>query len=595
MPRLSLYRSEKTNDFKFLDRSIKEMFTVGATDLFVHKYLGPKEQGANKDLTQPEITNTDPTKIQDLLFLENRDRSYEPNVYRVRGHYNVQNLDFDLSQFGLFLNNDIIFITVHYNDMIDLIGRKLMVGDVFELPHLTDYHPLNDLIPTSLRRYYQITDANFASEGFSQTWFPHLWRIKCEPLVDSQEFSGILESPLNKDNYLGEWNRNSTYVPGYVVTYGGKNYNSLDEIPANIPVTGPEFDNATAYPEGSVVTDAGITYLVIQDIPVGEPSVLISDTNYLTPIWELSVADNLRDILGRYNKNIAINDAAIAEATRLLPQSGYDRTQLYVAPIASDTGKPALPVSVLTNGIAPQPTRGVIQMVYSQGYAIPSPVINIPSGQVSNLNSLMAEANNALQALYRVNLEIIELAPDLTENGSGQVFNDIALAVQAIGTQPQPYGTSDTISARTDQDPTQPNFDGTIIPDIMNYRADTDPRFHYVAKSSPAGFGYTDGYLVGDGTAPNGEPTGAGIAFPSGPSVGDYFLRTDYLPQQLFRWDGRLWVKISEKVRTGTALGADDQSIRSTFINNTNTTTLSDGSKIPERAALSSILKIQAD
>jgi len=43
--------------------------------------------------------------------------------------YNVQNLDFDLSQFGLFLNNDIIFITVHYNDMIEQFGRKLIISD----------------------------------------------------------------------------------------------------------------------------------------------------------------------------------------------------------------------------------------------------------------------------------------------------------------------------------------------------------------------------------------------------------------------------------------------------------------------------------
>ena len=93
----------------------------------------------------------DPTNIQDLLFLENRDRKYEKDIYRLRGHYNVQNLDFDLSQFGLFLSNDTIFITVHYNDMIDILGRKMMVGDVIELPHLLDYNPLKETnrVPSS--------------------------------------------------------------------------------------------------------------------------------------------------------------------------------------------------------------------------------------------------------------------------------------------------------------------------------------------------------------------------------------------------------------------------------------------------------------
>ena len=175
MPRLSLWRPNKTNDYNFFDKIISEQFAAGSTDLYVHKYMGPTNQGPSIDATQPQYDVLNPTNIQDLLFLENRDRSYDPNIYRLRGHYNVQNLDFDLSQFGLFLNNDIIFITVHYNDMIQLVGRKLMVGDVIELPHLLDYNPLKETIPTALKRFMQITDANYASEGFSPTWFPHLW------------------------------------------------------------------------------------------------------------------------------------------------------------------------------------------------------------------------------------------------------------------------------------------------------------------------------------------------------------------------------------------------------------------------------------
>ena len=122
MPKLSLYSPTKQNDYRYLDRTISETLTVGGTDLYIHKYLGPEAQTPSPDYTQPQYISPDPTQIQDLLFLENRDRKYDPNIYRLRGQYNVQNLDFDLSQFGLFLNNDIIFIVVHYNDMIDIIG-----------------------------------------------------------------------------------------------------------------------------------------------------------------------------------------------------------------------------------------------------------------------------------------------------------------------------------------------------------------------------------------------------------------------------------------------------------------------------------------
>ena len=552
MPRLSLYRSEKSNDYKFFDKIIKEQFTVGGTDLYIHKYSGIKDQGPSIDLTQPQHNSADPTKIQDLLFLENRDRKYEPNIYRLRGHYNIQNVDFDLSQFGLFLNNDVIFITVHYNEMIDLIGRKLMVGDVIELPHLTDYHPLNEIIPAALRRYYQVTDGDVASEGFSNTWYSHLWRIKCEPLVDSQEFSNILDQPMNKDNYLGDWSTTTVYPAGYTVSFGDKNYLTKIDTPAGIPCT---------------------------------------NTTY----WQLDTADNLKDILGRYNTNIAINNAANAEAARQLPSSGYDRTQLYIAPL-DEQSIPLPPVSIVYLKGTPKLPTGNLAEITSPGYKHAAPVIRISAAALQSIWDMTADMDQSkLTEFIQMSLKVAEIKPDRTDTGSGAVSGQLVLTAKALGAVDGPYGTGDNTYSDATQDPTSPNFTGTIIPNIMNYRADTDPRYNFVAKSSPRGFGYTNGYLVGTAEAPNGLPTGSGITFPSNPKVGDYFLRTDYLPQQLFRWDSSLWIKISDNVRTGTALGANDKSQRASFINNSNITVLTNGTTIPEKQSLSQIFKIQVD
>jgi len=208
MPRLSLYRPNKTSDYKFLDKTISEMYTVGGVDIFVHKYLGPKIVGDSTvqsdavegDVTRPVYDETDPLAIEDLLFLENRNRDYDDDVYIMRGVYNVQDIDFDLTQFGLFLNGDTLFITFHYNDMIDSLGRKLMPGDVLEFPNLKDYHPLDMSGPKALPRYYVIQDAAFAAEGFSPTWLPHLWRVKATPMQASQEFDDILNKPMDPDN-----------------------------------------------------------------------------------------------------------------------------------------------------------------------------------------------------------------------------------------------------------------------------------------------------------------------------------------------------------------------------------------------------------
>lgn len=194
MPRLSLYRPEKGNDFRMLDRVIYEQFQVGGTDIVIHKYLGPI------DTLEGEATPTTPVNgnaipelgIQDVLFMENRDRKYEPDVYVSRGTYTMQDIDFNLQQFGFFLTNDNIMITFHLRGIVELLGRKLMSGDVLELPHLKDEYALGDDM-VALKRFYVVSDVARPAAGYSQTWYPHLLRAKCEPLVDSQEYKQILD------------------------------------------------------------------------------------------------------------------------------------------------------------------------------------------------------------------------------------------------------------------------------------------------------------------------------------------------------------------------------------------------------------------
>jgi hypothetical protein len=195
MPRLSLWKKEKTNDFHFMDKIIREQFLVGGTGVLVHKYVEPADQGASNDPTRPNYRADDilnETKIQDLLFLENRDRIYDPDVYELMGVYNVGDQDFDLTQFGLFLSADTIFISFHINDMVDRIGRKLMAGDVIELPHVRDDLLLDQSKP-AVNKFYVVQDASRAAEGFSQTWYPHIWRIKASPMTDAQEYRDILQ------------------------------------------------------------------------------------------------------------------------------------------------------------------------------------------------------------------------------------------------------------------------------------------------------------------------------------------------------------------------------------------------------------------
>ena len=366
MPRLSLYRPEKGNDYKFFDRTISEMFTVGGTDVNVHKYLGP--------LDQPFTSNTEPgttgiTAIQDLLFLENRDRKYDTSVYTMRSIFRINDNDFDLQQFGLFLTGDTMFAVFHLNDMVQTLGRKLMVGDVMELPILKDYWPLDDTISVALKRYYVVQDAARASEGFSATWYPHLWRVKLQPLVDSQEYKDILNNII-----VGDTNRDGI-INGSDSTLG--------------------------------------------------------------------------NVLSTWNKFITINDAIVSRAEDDVPASGYDVSHIYTVPTNPD-GSPGDPLGLDASSNA-----------------------NVSSNS---------------------------------------------------------YSSSSTVTTATK----------------------------------------VQGYLTGDALPPNGASVAAGISFPSSPTVGNYYLRLDYVPNRLFRYDGRRWVKVEDAVRTNLTPGTDNKTQRSSFVNDTN-------------------------
>ena len=308
MPRLSMWRDNKTNDYRYLDRNIGEMYAVGGVSFLVHKYLGPKVGGddstdsGNHDATQPVYNQESPLFIEDLLLLENRDRNYDPDVYVMRGIYNTQDVDFDLTQFGLFLNNDTLFLTTHFNTMIDILGRKLMNGDVLEMPNLKDYYPLDSSIAKSIPKYYVIQDAAYATEGFSQTWFPHLWRVKATPMVNSQEYKSITDRPFEPENI---WDNANFYPSGTIVNYNNTYYTALINVPAGIDIT---------------------------------------NTTY----WQVKVADTIAEIISTRAKDLEINDAILTQAEVEVPLSGYDTVKFYILPTFAN-GQPAVDGSTISD------------------------------------------------------------------------------------------------------------------------------------------------------------------------------------------------------------------------------------------------------
>lgn len=408
MPKISFWKNgDHSADYRFMDKQIRGMLTAGATGCLIHKYLGPQNPATpTNDPTIPTYDTLTETNIQDMLFLENRDRVYDTSIYAMRGHYNVANLDFDLSQFGLFLSSDIIFIVFHINDMIDIMGRKLMVGDVIELPHLRDYNPLNTTLDASLARFFVVQDAANAAEGFSQTWWPHLWRVKCGPLVDSQEYQSILDQIAASDNV---------------------------------------------------------------DTPVGQ-------------------------LVSNYQTQLGISQAVLAEAEGDTPETGYNVDYLYTLPVVL--------------------------------------------------------------------------------NSQGQYPGDTTI----VGADNTAYTADNYTAPASESDGADTNF--TINADYGPVSPDTKQ----------------EGYLSGDGVPPNGFPVSAGITFPMNPTEGDFFLRIDFMPNRLFRFNGSRWLKIEDAVRTNYTPGATNNFTQlETFYSNTTTYVDDNGITQPGRQSLSGALRPKAD
>lgn len=184
MPRISLWNPVKGNDFNFTDRAVGESLRIGGDGILVHEYIGPTTDSDGG-------TDTSLTTIQDVLFLTNNNRKYNPDVIELRGHYTPQDVNYDLSQFGIFLSSDTIRVQFHYNDMVDALGRKLIAGDVLEFPNMRDTPIFDNAV--GINRYYVVQDALYAAGGYGQKWFPHLWLVRAKMITGSVEYKEIID------------------------------------------------------------------------------------------------------------------------------------------------------------------------------------------------------------------------------------------------------------------------------------------------------------------------------------------------------------------------------------------------------------------
>lgn len=190
----NMWKKGRTNDYKFIDSAIAEQYNIGGVDMWLYAYIGPKKLANNNDLTFGSGNSTtdglNVSSISDLIFGDSPYRNYNLEAITIPAVYQIQEATPDLKIPGLFFNFNTMDITIHYNTMMQRVGRKIMPGDVIELPNLRDTDVIG--VDSGINRFYVVQDSFRTSEGYSATWQHHIFKLRVKPLTDSPEYSDII-------------------------------------------------------------------------------------------------------------------------------------------------------------------------------------------------------------------------------------------------------------------------------------------------------------------------------------------------------------------------------------------------------------------
>lgn len=134
------------------------------------------------DYSQTSLNN-----IQDMILLENRTRDYATEPLMVKGYYDIQAPLTDITGFGSSIPITYT-IKVHFNSVVAILGRPIVVGDLIELPSETQYTP--DLKP--LKRWLEVTDVTWDATSYTPGWQPTLLQVTAQPALATEETQDVL-------------------------------------------------------------------------------------------------------------------------------------------------------------------------------------------------------------------------------------------------------------------------------------------------------------------------------------------------------------------------------------------------------------------
>lgn len=144
------------------------------------------------EINSVQLIDWDQTNLfqvqDDFGFIENRDRDYADNSITIKGYFDLFEKESDLTKFGFAVNGGIYYITVNFNDIVNRLGRPIVIGDILELPNEAMFDPNMK----EIKKYLEVSDISWSAEGYAPGWQPTMLRIIADPMLAKQETMDIV-------------------------------------------------------------------------------------------------------------------------------------------------------------------------------------------------------------------------------------------------------------------------------------------------------------------------------------------------------------------------------------------------------------------
>lgn len=253
-------------------------------------------------------------QVQDEYgWIENRDRDYADTSIAIKGFYDLYEKETDLTKYGFTVNGGIYYITTNFNDLVNRLGRPIVIGDVLELPSETMYDP--NMKP--IKKYLEVTDVSWSAEGYTPGWKPTMLRVIAEQMMAKQETmdvvgdmvgaidrSGLLELERKIDySNIGDTSERSRAIAEVDVPLRGSDSADLrsfeqEEIEQS-EAEGYELDRVSVHQKSLYIEDAippnGLPYTEGPEYPSNPTDKAYHRLTYT------GLADNIAPRLYRYS------------------------------------------------------------------------------------------------------------------------------------------------------------------------------------------------------------------------------------------------------------------------------------------------------